>query len=79
MVWNANINSHDLTNRYHNLVNFSENAETPFLNWFRYREGFSGKLIKELIKDSGAQKDEIIVDPFEWFRYHASGCCIKRI
>lgn len=54
----------DLTNRYHNLVNFSENAETPFLNWFRYREGFSGKLIRELIIDSGAQKDEIILDPF---------------
>ncbi len=54
----------DLSHKYNNAVNFSENAEVPFHKWFRYREGFSGNLIKELIKDSGASKNDVIVDPF---------------
>lgn len=54
----------DLSHKYSNLVNFSDNMEVPFHKWFRYREGFSGKLIHELIKDSGAIKSEIIIDPF---------------
>ena len=54
----------DLSSKYSKSVNFSENADVPFHQWFRYREGFSGNLIKELIRDSGATKDEIIVDPF---------------
>ena len=57
-------NIKDLSYKYSNSVNFSENIEVPFHKWFRYREGFSGELIKELIKDSGASKDEIIIDPF---------------
>lgn len=49
---------------YSRLVNFSSNAKTPLMNWFRYREGFAGKLIEELIQDSGALPGEVIADPF---------------
>ena len=49
----------DLSYKYSNSVNFSENADVPFHQWFRYREGFSGNLIKELIRDSGAAKGEV--------------------
>jgi site-specific DNA-methyltransferase (adenine-specific) len=54
----------NLTSKYCNSVNFSENENVPFHQWFRYREGFSGNLIKELISDSGATKKEVIIDPF---------------
>lgn len=54
----------DLTSRYAKQVNFSENNLIPFHKWFRYREGFSGKLIETLITDSKATKNEVIIDPF---------------
>src|SRR5699024_2721931 len=57
-------NIKDLSKRYSSSVNFSKNTDVPFHKWFRYREGFSGELIKEIIKQSGATKDEVIVDPF---------------
>jgi len=50
--------------KYHNLVNFSTNKIVPFHKWFIYREGFSCELITELIKMSGAGKEEFIIDPF---------------
>lgn len=50
--------------QYRNLVNFSANAKIPFHQWFVYREGFAGELITELIKMSGANKGECIIDPF---------------
>lgn len=50
--------------KYQNLVNFSQNFAEPYHNWFKYREGFAGKLIEELIKKSGAKKGELILDPF---------------
>ena len=54
----------DAQERYHNLVNFSQNEVVPYHQWFRYREGFSAELIQELIKMSGAQNGETIIDPF---------------
>ena len=51
----------DLSGKYSNAVNFSENQNVPFHKWFRYREGFSGNLVKELIRESGALKDDVIV------------------
>lgn len=54
----------DLSGKYSNAVNFSENENVPFHKWFRYREGFSGNLVKELIKESSASKNEVVVDPF---------------
>jgi hypothetical protein len=54
----------DAQSKYNNLVNFSENAETPYHKWLRYREGFAGRLIEEIISMSGAKKKEMILDPF---------------
>lgn len=49
---------------YKNLVNFSENKEKNIHNWFYYKEGYSYKLIENLLKDFGAKKGEILLDPF---------------
>lgn len=51
-------------NEFGKLVNYSMNNGTPFHGWFRYREGFSGKLIEKILSISGALKNEIIIDPF---------------
>ena len=51
-------------NAYQHLVNFSANQAVPYHQWFKYREGFAGELIRHLLRRSGAQKEEIIVDPF---------------
>lgn len=50
--------------KYHNLVNFSSNESVPYHQWFKYREGFAGELITELISMSGALPGECIIDPF---------------
>lgn len=49
---------------FNELVNFSKNADIPYHSWFKYREGFSHTLIKELIKRCGIKRDEYILDPF---------------
>lgn len=46
------------------LVNFSKNKDIPYHGWFKYREGFSHTLIKELIKRCGLQDTEYVLDPF---------------
>lgn len=50
--------------KYHNLVNFSANESVPYHQWFKYREGFAGELITELISMSGALPGECVIDPF---------------
>lgn len=49
-------------NGYASLVNYSPTAGQPIHRWFRYREGYSIELVKELIK--GLPKGSIILDPF---------------
>lgn len=46
------------------LVNFSKNKDIPYHGWFKYREGFSHTLIKELIHKCGMAQDEYVLDPF---------------
>ncbi len=46
------------------LVSFSENKNYPFHRWFKYKEGFSNHLVRELIHRSGISKDEYVIDPF---------------
>ena len=49
---------------YNQLVNFSQNKDIPIHEWFKYREGFSGKLVDRLIQDAVLEVNDIIVDPF---------------
>lgn len=46
------------------LVNFSKNKDIPYHGWFKYREGFSHTLIKELINRCGLLDTEYVLDPF---------------
>ena len=46
------------------LVNFSKNKDIPYHGWFKYREGFSHTLIKELINRCGLLNTEYVLDPF---------------
>lgn len=46
------------------LVNFSKNKDIQYHGWFKYREGFSHTLIKELIHRCGMAQDEYVLDPF---------------
>lgn len=55
---------HDETEHFGQLVNFSRNVDIPYHNWFRYREGFSHTLIRELLQKSKIKKDEYVLDPF---------------
>lgn len=57
-------NIEDAKEKYQKLVNFSTNIQVPYHQWFKYREGFASELIQELIKMSGAEKGEVIIDPF---------------
>ena len=49
-------------NGYGNLVNYSALRDEPVHRWFRYREGYSTQLVKNLIKD--LPRGSIILDPF---------------
>lgn len=49
---------------FNNLVNFSKNVQIPYHKWFKYREGYSHTLIKELLKRCNISKDEYVLDPF---------------
>lgn len=49
---------------FRQLVNFSKNKDIPYHGWFKYREGFSHTLVKELLKRSGIGKNEYVLDPF---------------
>ena len=41
-------------------VNFSPRSDYPIHRWFKYREGYSMDIVKDLIKES----DKTILDPF---------------
>ena len=47
---------------YAKMVNYSSQPDEPIHRWFRYREGYSTKLIESLIKD--IPPNQLIVDPF---------------
>lgn len=49
-------------NGFASLVNYSSLSDEPVHRWFRYREGYSLQLVKELI--AGLPKGSVIVDPF---------------
>lgn len=49
---------------YNNLVNFSQNKNVVVHDWFKYREGFAGALVDEIIDSANINKDFMVVDPF---------------
>ncbi len=55
-----------LVNRedYKNLVTFAQNKTEPIYNWFYYKEGFSGDLVWNLLKELEIPKKSGILDPF---------------
>lgn len=55
---------HNEVELFSQLVNFSKNKDIPYHGWFKYREGFSYTLIKELLERSGIGPDEYVLDPF---------------
>ena len=57
-------NVHDEVELFSQLVNFSKNKDIPYHGWFKYREGFSHTLVKELLERSGIGQDEYVLDPF---------------
>src|SRR6478672_8056430 len=57
-------NLKDETARFKSWVNFSSAFSEPFHRWARYREGFSGSLVQELLDRSPQSKDSTVVaDP----------------
>ena len=49
---------------YNRLVNFSQNKNVVVHDWFKYREGFAGALVDEIIDHAVLSKEYMVVDPF---------------
>lgn len=49
---------------FKDLVNFSKNSSIPYHGWFKYREGYSHILVKELLNREKLTTDEFVIDPF---------------
>lgn len=51
---------------YSSLLNFSDDLKKPFQRWYRYKEGFSIELVKQLIDEYSCKEKEKekILDPF---------------
>lgn len=49
---------------YTSDMNFSNDLDTSFQRWFRYKEGFSIEMVKGLINKYNQNKIGIIMDPF---------------
>jgi DNA modification methylase len=45
------------------LISFQANKETPFYSWFKYKEGFSERLVTYLLQNFKRQAG-ILLDPF---------------
>jgi hypothetical protein len=45
------------------LVSFQANKEEPFYRWFRFKEGFSSRLVRYLLAHTGRAKG-VMLDPF---------------
>jgi DNA modification methylase len=44
------------------LVNYSQASDEPIQRWFRYREGYSTRLVEKIL--TGTRRDRLVVDPF---------------
>lgn len=46
------------------LVSYQANKHNPLHRWIKYKEGFSAKLVEQLISEFGIQAGQHILDPF---------------
>lgn len=49
---------------YTSLLNYSNDLDTSFQRWYRYKEGYSIELVKDIIKKYNKYDNGIIMDPF---------------
>lgn len=56
-------NSQDETELFSRLVNSSTARRFPFHRWIRYREGYAGELVKEILRRYPLLPDSVVVDP----------------
>lgn len=49
---------------FSDLVNFKTNKEVPRHNWFTYKQGYSEKLVRELLLEEKPSKKDFVLDPF---------------
>ncbi|MET3728192.1 DNA modification methylase [Fictibacillus halophilus] len=58
--------NYNITNReeYKNLVNFSTNQSEPYHSWFNYKEGYSTRLVENLLEKFGYKEGQYLLDPF---------------
>ena len=49
---------------YTSLLNYSKDLDTSLQRWYRYKEGYSIELVKNIINKYNKYNNGIIVDPF---------------
>lgn len=49
---------------YTSLLNFSDESDKFRQRWYRYKEGYSTKLVKKIINDYNVAPSGVILDPF---------------
>lgn len=49
---------------YKSLVNYATDLKSPIQRWYRYKEGYSVKLMQQLFDEHEVKKGDIILDPF---------------
>jgi DNA modification methylase len=51
---------------YKSLVNYASDLDKPIQKWYRYKEGYSIKLVDEILVKYWVKDNDLIVDPFCW-------------
>jgi len=51
-------------NMFSDLVNFKTNKGVPRHSWFTYKQGYSEKLVRELLLEEKPSKKDFVLDPF---------------
>lgn len=59
VIYPDNINA-----TYQSLMNYSDDLERVYQRWYRYKEGYSLKLVENLINEYSRNGSGIILDPF---------------
>lgn len=49
---------------YKTLVNYATDLNSPIQKWYRYKEGYSLKLIDQLFQEYSVKPNDVIIDPF---------------